>query len=166
MPIPKRSAAMKSCLSRILASAVLAFMAAPVSGAPQNIEIENVQSLSFGSFVAGNGGSVTISTDGNRSAGGGVVLIRSSQGTAAQFTVSGDPNATYTIQLPGNDFVSLTGPGIDMFINNFLSTPSGAEGQLGAGGSQGLSVGGTLNVGSDQAPGSYSGTFSVTVSYN
>ncbi len=157
---------MKSCLPRILAGVALASMVAPTSWAQENIAIENIQSLSFASFVAGSGGSVTVSTDGNRNAGGGVVLIRSSQGTAAQFTVSGDPNAAYTIQLPDNDFVSLTGPGTDMFINNFVSTPSDVEGKLGAGGSQALSVGGTLNVGSGQAPGSYSGTFSVTVSYN
>ena len=156
---------MKSCLPRILACVALASMVAPTSWALVNIAIENVQNLSFGSFVAGNGGSVTVSTTGNRSAGG-VVLIPSSQGTAAQFTVSGDLNATYTIQLPVNDVVSLTGPGNGMFVNTFTSTPSGAGGNLGAGGSQALSVGGTLNVGSDQAPGSYSSTFSVTVSYN
>jgi hypothetical protein len=141
-------------------------MVAPAGWAQESVAINSVQGLSFGRFVAGSGGSVTVSTDGNRNAGGGVLLIRSGQGSAAQFTVSGDSDATYTIQLPGNDFVSLTGSGTDMFINNFTSTPSGAEGQLGAGGSQALSVGGTLNVGSGQAPGDYSGTFSVTVSYN
>jgi hypothetical protein len=141
-------------------------MVTPISGKPKNLEIENVQSLSFGSFVAGNGGSVTISTDGNRNADGGVVLIRSNQGSPAQFTVIGKRKKTYTVELPSNDFVSLTGPGTDMFINNFVSTPSGVGGDLGDGGSQALSVGGTLSVGSGQAPGSYSGTFSVTVSYN
>lgn len=156
---------MKSCLPRILAGVALASMVAPTSLAQVSVAIINDQSLSFGSFVAGNGGSVTVSTTGKRS-GGGVVLIPSSLGTAAQFTVSGDPNATYTIQLPVNDVVSLTGPGNGMFVNTFTSTPSGAGGNLGAGGSQALSVGGTLNVGSGQTPGSYSGTFSVTVSYN
>lgn len=157
---------MKSCLPRILAGVALASMVAPTSWAQVSVAIKNDQSLSFGSFVAGNGGSVTVSTTGKRSAGGGVVLIPSSLGTAAQFTVSGDLNATYTIQLPVNDVVSLTGPGNGMFVNTFTSTPSGAGGNLGAGGSQALSVGGTLNVGSGQTPGSYSGTFSVTVSYN
>lgn len=157
---------MKPYLPRILAGVALASLVVSNSWALLNIAIENTQALSFGSFVAGNGGSVTVSTSGKRSAGGGVMLIPSSQGAAAQFTVSGDPNATYTIQLPGNDFVKLTGPGADMLINDFTSTPSGAGGQLGAGGSQTLSVGGTLSVGSDQVPGDYSGTFSVTVNYN
>jgi len=69
---------MKSCLPRILAGVALASMVAPTSWAQENIAIENIQSLSFASFVAGSGGSVTVSTDGNRNAGGGVVLIRSS----------------------------------------------------------------------------------------
>lgn len=157
---------MKSCLPIILTGVALAFMVVPASRAQQDIAIENTQALAFGSFVADSGGSVTVSANGNRGATGGVMLIPSSQGTAAQFTVSGDSDATYTIQLPGNDFVTLIGPGIDMFINDFTSTPSGAGGQLGAGGSQTVSVGGTLNVAGGQAPGSYTGAFSIIVNYN
>lgn len=157
---------MKSCWPIILTGFAFASMLASTSWALQNITLENTQALSFGSFVTSNSGSVTVSTNGNRNAGGGVMLIPSSQGAAAHFIVRGDPGATYTIQLPGNDFVSLTGPGIDMFINDFTSTPSAVAGQLGAGGSQALSVGGTLNVGGGQAPGSYSGAFSIIVNYN
>ena len=43
--------------------------------------------------------------------------------------------------------------------------PSGA-GQLDALGNQTLTIGATLNVGANQAPGDYSGSFSVTVAYN
>lgn len=157
---------MTSRLLKLLAGVVLVSLVAPTSWALLDITIENTRALSFGSFVAGNGGSVTVDTNGNRNAGGDVVLVPSSPGAHAQFTISGDPNTTYTIQLPGNDVVSLTGPGMDMFVNDFTSTPTGAGGQLGAGGSQVLSVGGTLDVGSGQAPGSYSGSFSVTVNYN
>ena len=156
---------MNPYLPRLLASAALAALAASASWALE-MAIQNNQELSFGSFVAGSGGSVTVSTSGARSASGGVLLIPSSAGAAAQFTVSGDANATYTIQLPGNDFVKLSGPGGDMFINEFTGSPSGAAGQLSAGGSQSLSVGGTLNVASGQSPGEYSGSFTVTVDYN
>lgn len=156
---------MKPYLPRLLAGAALAALAAPASWALE-MAIQNNQELSFGSFVAGSGGSVTISTSGARSASGGVLLIPSSAGAAAQFTVSGDANATYTIQLPDNDFVKLSGPGGDMFINEFTGSPSGAAGQLSAGGSQSLSVGGTLSIASGQSPGQYAGSFSVTVDYN
>lgn len=156
---------MQPYLPKFLAGAALAIMAAPASWALV-MTIQNSQALSFGSFVASGGGAVTISTSGARSASGGVLLIPSSAGAAAQFTVSGDANATYTIQLPANDFVKLSGPGGDMLINDFVSSPSGAGGQLSAGGSQTLLVGATLNVASGQVPGEYSGSFSVTVDYN
>lgn len=159
-------AGMRLYLPKIIAVVILAAIAAPNSWALLEIAIANTQTLSFGSFVAGNGGSVAVSTSGARNASGDVYLIPSSEGTAAQFTVSGDPDATYTIQLPGNNFVKLTGPGADMVINDVVSSPSGAGGQLGGSGSQTLSVGGELSVGSGQTPGNYSGSLTVTVNYN
>lgn len=130
------------------------------------ITITNTQGLAFGDFVAGNGGSVSVSTGGARSASGGVFLIPSSEGLAASFTVNGSSLATYSIQLPANDTVFLTGPGADMAINDFVSNPSGAGGQLDVVGTQTLSVGATLTVGSGQVSGDYTGSFSVTVEYN
>lgn len=94
------------------------------------------------------------------------MLLPSREGAAARFTVSGDSFATYTIQLPGNDFVKLTSPGGEMVVNDFTSSPSGAGGQLDVLGSQTLLVGATLSVGSSQPTGDYSGSFTVTVNYN
>ncbi|MFC2992789.1 DUF4402 domain-containing protein [Halomonas tibetensis] len=156
---------MKHKWAAITAGALLATLVAS-HGWAQEIAIQNTRGLSFGSFVAGSGGSVAVSPSGLRSAGGDVLLIRSGEGIAAEFTVTGDTQATYTIQLPGDDFVTLTGPGSDMVINAFTSAPSGAGGQLSAGGSQALTVGGTLNVGNAQTPGDYAGSFSVIVNYN
>lgn len=53
-----------------------------------------------------------------------------------------------------------------MWLTNFTSQPSGAGGQLDGGGVQVLSVGATLEVGSSQTSGDYSGSFSVIVNYN
>jgi hypothetical protein len=166
MPIRKKNASMKSRLHRVLVSVALASALASSSWALEHTALKNIQSLSFGRFVADNGGSVTVSAKGNRSAGGNVVLMPSNQVTAALFMVSGDPDATYTVQLPSNDFVTLTGPGVDMVVGSFTSIPSGAGGQLGTVGSQTLSVGATLKVGRRQTPGGYSGSFSVMVDYN
>lgn len=129
------------------------------------IAISNTQALAFGKFVAGAGGSVIVSPAGARSASGGVVLVPSSSGSAAQFSVSGDANATYTISLPADGTVSLASGANSMAVNTFTSSPS-PTGTLSAGGAQTLSVGATLSVGSNQAIGSYSGTFDVTVNYN
>lgn len=148
----------------IAAVSLLAILTVP--GICAEIAIQNTQPLAFGSFVAGLGGTVAVDTNDMRSSSGDVMLIPSSSGQAAKFTVTGDPNATYTIELPANDFVKLTGPGADMLINDFTSTPSGAGGQLSAGGSQTLSVGAALQVGSGQTAGQYSGSFMVIVNYN
>lgn len=130
------------------------------------ISISNTQSLAFGKLAAGSGGSATMSPSGARSATGGVVLVSSGGGSAAQFTLSGDPNLTYSISLPANGTVSITnGGGQTMALNNFSSSPD-AVGQLSIAGNQTLSVGATLNVGSNQATGAYSGTFDVMVNYD
>lgn len=130
------------------------------------ISISNTQALAFGKFAAGSGGSVTIAPSGARSAMGGVALLSSSGGSAAQFTVSGDANFTYSISLPANGTVFLTnGGGQTMSLNNFSSSP-GTVGQLSVMGNQTLSVGAALNVGNNQATGAYSGSFDVIVNYD
>lgn len=155
---------MKNYRTRVLVALACASTAASVSWAAA-IALSNTQALAFGKFVAGSGGTVTVSPAGGRSASGGVVLVSSGPGAAAQFIVSGDANATYAISLPGPGEVSLASGSNNMAVNNFTSSPS-LTGTLGAGGSQTLSVGATLSVGSNQAPGSYSGAFVVTVNYN
>lgn len=137
-----------------------------VTAAPANAQVTSVTAISglnFGSFVANGSGSVTVAASGLRSKSGSVTLL--SQGApaaAAQFTVSGSPNASYSISLPTES--SLTGPGSAMTLSIFTSTPSGS-GLLAAGGTQTLSVGATLTVGASQTPGTYSGNFNVTVQH-
>lgn len=137
-------------------------MAASVSWAVV-IAISNTAGMAFGKFVAGSGGAVTVSPGGVRSASGNVVLVPSGAGAAAQFAVSGDANLTYAISLPAAG--TLVNGANSMAVSTFTSSPS-PTGTLGAGGTQTLSVGATLNVGSNQATGSYSGAFDVTVNYN
>lgn len=123
------------------------------------------QALAFGSFAAGTSGTVTISAAGMRSRGGGVILLSSGGGSAALFSVSGTPGATYAISLPANGVVSLTSGANSMAVNNFTSSPN-LTGTLSGGGAQTLSVGATLDAGSNQASSSYNGSFDVTVNYN
>ena len=139
---------------------------APVSWAGP-IEIGSaIQSLAFGSFAAGSGGTITLAPNPpGRTSSGSVVLLLSGSWSAASFSVSGDTGATYAITLPANGIVTLTSGANTMAVNNFTSSPA-STGQLGAGGSQALKVGATLSVGSNQASGSYSGSFVVSVDYN
>lgn len=142
-----------------------AITAAPACWAVNPIAIVNTQALAFGSFAAGSGGSVTVSAGGARSAGGGVVLLSAGAGSVASFSVTGDPNLTYAITLPANGVAALSSGGNSMALTAFTSNPA-TTGVLSAGGSQTLSVGATLGVSSNQAAGSYSGSFNVIVNYN
>lgn len=128
------------------------------------IQISNVQSLEFGNIIAdSDGGTVSVATDGTPSYVG--ISAPSVTGTIQQsvFNVVGLEDATYDITLP----TSITlddGNSNTMLVDNFVSDPS-VTGVL-TGGSQNLNVGATLNVGSNQVAGSYSGSFNVTVAYN
>jgi hypothetical protein len=139
--------------------------AAAFTSPSQAQSVSAVQALTFGSFAAGGSGTVTISAAGARTQGGGVILVPSASGSAATFNVSGNASATYAITLPGNGVVSLTSGPNAMAVNSFTSSPA-LVGQLGGGGTQTLSVGATLSVGSSQASGSYGGSFDVTIDYN
>lgn len=144
---------------------LLALLCALAGGAvPAPLSITPGPQLSFGRFVAGTGGSVTVGPTGARASAGGVVLVPPG-GSAATFTVQGDAALTYSIGLPADGVVSLSGPGGSMGVNLFVSVPA-AAGVLGGIGAQTLTVGATLSVGNNQAPGPYSGNFTVTVNYN
>lgn len=124
------------------------------------------QPLAFGSFAPGaSSGTVTVSAAGARNSGGAVFLVPSGSGSVASYTVSGTSSATYAITLPSNGVVVLTSGPNSMAVNNFTSSPVGA-GLIGGGGTQTLTIGATLSVGSNQATGGYSGSFNVTAEYN
>jgi hypothetical protein len=140
----------------------LVLAAAPAPADPQSIS--PVTAISFGNFIAGSGGTLTITPGGLRTQSGGVVLVgQGSTYSAASFRVSGTANATYTITLPPNDTVALSDGVHTMALNNFVSSPP--TGTLSGAGSQMILIGATLVVGAAQPPGSYSGTFNVTVNY-
>ena len=122
--------------------------------------------ISFGKFLAGTGGTVSIATNGSRTAGGGVTLFnQNSVSNAASFAVTGEGAYTYAITLPANSTVNLSdGASHTMAASSFISNPSGT-GTLTAG-AQTLLVGATLTAASAQTPGSYTGNFSITVDYN
>ena len=124
--------------------------------------------MNFGNIVAGAAiGTVVLTPAGVRSKTGGAFLPSILPGTvtAASFTVTGATGYTYAITLPGAA-TTVTSGANTMTVDTWTSTPTGT-GTL-AGGTQTLTVGGTLHVGANQVAGTYvSGTaFTVTVAYN
>ncbi|MDQ3269910.1 MAG: DUF4402 domain-containing protein [Pseudomonadota bacterium] len=152
--------ASRDCRCRWLVALLLALWVCPAVAA--EITIVPTQDLAFGSFVAGTG-SVTMLPGGARSTSGGVIGLSSDGGTAAQFSVSGDPGATFAITLPANGTVFLSNGSSNMPVNGFVSSPSSGGTFLST---QVISVGATLDVAEGQPTGAYSGTFLVIVDYN
>jgi hypothetical protein len=154
------AAAAAALLAVLLARGAAAAVAAAVAG----IVLTANSGLGFGQIVATpSPGTVTVTPAGLRSATGGVLLGSGLGVTAASFTATGDPNASFSLLLP--TAATLCGGGGSMRVDTFTSSPGGS-GVLGPGGTQAVSVGATLHVGAGQRPAAYLGTYDVIVAYN
>lgn len=132
------------------------------------IAITKAQDMSFGEFSAGTGGTVVLTTAGAASETGDVVLTGGTA-TAAQFTVTGQTDASFSISVT-DDELTHTDTTTTMTLAtahdlDATSSDSPVSGTL-ALGTQTIYVGGTLTVAADQLPGVYSGTVTATVNYN
>jgi len=89
----------------------------------------------------------------------------------AVYSVSGSDAATYAISLPVNGTVTISNGSQQMDIVDFVARPlsTGADGTTGimnASGIDSFTVGATLKLGNNQAFGTYTGTFVISVNYN
>jgi hypothetical protein len=155
-----------SAVRALLALAFVLVLAARDTLA-QQVVLNNIRGLDFGRFVAGSGGTVVLSPAGLRSRTGGVVLLNSPSTGQAAFNVgrtsSDDENRAVIITLPDNGATRLTSGADSMAVGDFVNTPTALL-SIPDGGTT-LSVGATLTVAPNQAPGNYSGTFSLIVNY-
>jgi hypothetical protein len=133
----------------------------------QPIEIAKITDLAFGNIASGTAdGAVIISTDGTRTATGGVSLIDAgSVSNAASFDITGFADASFTIEVPSSVTIQTAGGANQMIVNNFISS-LGSNAVLDANGEAKVFVGATLNVSAQQEAGLYSGSFQVIVAYN
>jgi Domain of unknown function (DUF4402) len=135
--------------------------------------------LNFGviSTPAANGGSVAMTTANVRTPSGtGVAIIASgTAATAAEFTMTGTTDDTYSFTLPASITVSTDGGGgtKDMTINAFVVNVDGA-GEVAYGsigtctltlGTSTIFVGGTITIQTAQDLGLYVGTYEISVDY-
>jgi len=135
------------------------------------ITLNKVNDLNFGNIAVNSScGVVNLSPAGTRSATGGISLpTNAGPVSAAEFTVSGMQEYTYTITLPSEVLITNTyGTGGEtMIVDTFVSDPS-PTGNLGPGGSQNLNIGATVHIEGNQAKGTYVSVtqFNVSVNYN
>lgn len=145
---------------------VLALASLLACGAHAKLAVTTTGTLAFGRFAAGSGGTIRVDVNGARSRSGGVVLLASPSSAASFTMVDRNPTSATDIvilSLPPDGSVSLTAGVHSMALTGFVSDrPSG--GVLGSG-NQIVRVGATLQVGANQAPGNYSGSFPIIVEY-
>ncbi|MDZ3832184.1 MAG: DUF4402 domain-containing protein [Sphingopyxis sp.] len=132
-----------------------------------------VNDLDFGDIIAsGSAGTVRLAPDGSRSSTGGVTLA-GNNGAPARFAGLGSYNRQVNISL-GSNSIWITGPGQRMRVRTFeigstptaiLSTSPTRFRISSALGNYNFPVGATLEVNANQAPGDYSGSFSITLNY-
>jgi hypothetical protein len=148
-------------------SAILLF-AARETCAQQVGTLTNTRGLDFGKFVARTGGTVVMSPAGVRSSTGAVILLNSPSANSASFTVGasggGKPLKTVSFSLPSDTAVRLTSGSNSMALTTFVSSPAaGVNNNLAS--VRTVTVGATLQVGANQAPGNYSGSFSLIANF-
>lgn len=128
-----------------------------------NLEGED---LDFGTLAADGNFGGTITVDAGDTGSGSTADIPYHDGVfqAAGFEItggySGEESLSYSVELPTS--VTISNNTETMTVDNFTSNLSNNSGTI-SGGSDTFYVGATLNVNEAQEPGSYSGTFDVTV---
>ena len=121
--------------------------------------------LEFGQIITGTVASeVTVDTAGTRTFDTGDAADGGGTVRAAQFTATGEPSTAFDITLPVDDFVKLTGPGLDMNLKTWTDSSGGSD-TLDAGGNFTFTVGATVTIGATQTSGPYTAPFTVTVNY-
>lgn len=150
-------------------------VATPAAASTQNGEAQAVvlrplslvatEELDFGNIVRGaTAGTVTINATSNaRTATGGVTLAGGSP-HAAGFQTLGLFNTLFLISVPSGTTTLSNGSGASMTVTDWTQDGNATR-FFPSGGVVNIRVGGQLNVGANQAPGNYTGTFSLTVIY-
>jgi hypothetical protein len=128
------------------------------------LTIRKTRDVEIGAVRAGlAGGSVTLAPDASRTSRGGVALV-ASPSDAASFRVASATDPTrLKVTLPALVVLSRIGGGETLVTRDFVSRIAGCLAADCGGSTLTLDVGLTLDIGPDQAPGRYVGTFTVTV---
>lgn len=126
------------------------------------------QGLDFGDYVGSNAGTITVAADGGRSATGGIVLFGGAV-SAATYVFS-NSNTSHQcknkwIKITGiPTSISISGPA-SMTINNFVTSAAADGNRFRLKNTTTVTIGADLITNNSQAPGSYSGNFTVDFNY-
>ena len=136
------------------------------------ITITKARDLVFGSIVSSSTNDVdveataventVVSATGFGVNEGDPLSVSSATRTSAQFNITGEANASFSIDL--DETVSMTGDGGALSVT--LTKNLNDTGNTLGSGAAVLYVGGSFTIPAGQTAGTYTGTFNVTVNYN
>ncbi len=131
----------------------------------RQIAITKIVDLNFGTIVPslGAAGTATVGLSNNLSTAN-VLTSNTTTVRSAAYNVVGNPFAEFTVTIPPS--VNLSNGSQSMLVNQFTRTGGATPLVLNSAGSLQFAVGATLNVNANQAAGTYTGSFDVTVAYN
>ena len=175
-------ARIRSQIARTALIGAVAAVSVPVSAATQTgvvsvvtikpLNIINTAPLDFGSIIpAPAGGTVVINAQtGARTST--VVTLAGGPFSRARFVAAGTPLRVVTLSVNPSPAITITNGVSTMTINQLRVSadgggpqPFGPNHTLNATGVINFDIGGRLNVGANQAPGLYTGTFTLTMDY-
>lgn len=117
--------------------------------------------LGFGKFTVSTGGTVVVTAAGAGSTTGSVNFVPGGATvTADKFAVTGDNARSFSITTTNGTITNGTK------TMAYTTTPSAATLITSATGTANFTVGGTLTATGTETPGSYTGTYNATVTYN
>ena len=131
----------------------------------KSLSILKKADLDFGELVVTTAGTAVIDPVSGAVTTTGTIVPVGTAGHPATFTATGSKNSVVNIRIPSSA-VTLTrvGGGGTMTVSNWtLDGKPNRKFPLNS--AFNFNVGGTLNVGTNQADGTYTGTFTVTVQY-
>lgn len=136
------------------------------------LDIVKSQDLDFGRIAPSltTAGTVKVNRGGNFNSVCSTELTCLEPGNRARFKVVGDPNRYYTISDPGSILID-NGSGYSMVVDTFFGAGSGNDTEwrgwqkLRSSGLARFNVGAILHVNPNQQPGTYTGSFTITVEY-
>ena len=126
------------------------------------LSISETNGINFGDVSVGTtGGTVVLDTTGGRTVTGDAEAVSGGTVLSGAYSVTGEGTKAYSITFPLT--ATISSGGNDMTVNGF-NHDAGATPAL-SGGADTFNVGATLNIGASQAPGNYTGTYTLTVDY-
>jgi hypothetical protein len=134
----------------------------------RSLSLTNSTPLAFGRIIRPRTGSGTVSmaTTGVVTTSGGPTKMPSPASTAASFTANGEGGQSFSVSVPTSfNLVN----GANTIVVTLAPSVSGNQtmsGTLGSAGTLPILVGGSFPLASTTALGTYTGSFSVTVTYN